>query len=92
MNQFKNSCLLFLWLLLLLSQTSLAQSVKPESWINYVDPLIGTAPATTQSAKLHSEAQSELKGQTFPAVGVPFGMTHWTPRGKMHFAVLLQRP
>ena len=47
--------------------------------IQYVDPLVGTAPATTESAKKHSEASSELKGQTFPAVGRPFGMTQWTP-------------
>jgi predicted alpha-1,2-mannosidase len=29
---------------------------------------------------MHSEAGSELKGQTFPAVGIPHGMTHWTPQ------------
>jgi predicted alpha-1,2-mannosidase len=42
--------------------------------------LVGTAPSTTESARKHSEAGSELKGQTFPAVGVPHGMTHWTPQ------------
>jgi predicted alpha-1,2-mannosidase len=47
--------------------------------IQYVDPLVGTAPATTESARKHSEASSELKGQTFPTVGRPFGMTQWTP-------------
>lgn len=50
-----------------------------QSPIQFVDPLIGTAPATTESAKKHSEAGSELKGQTFPGVGQPFGMTQWTP-------------
>ena len=54
-------------------------SVLGQSLIQYVDPLIGTAPATTESAKRHSEAGSELRGQTFPAVGRPFGMTQWTP-------------
>lgn len=48
--------------------------------IQYVDPLVGTAVSTTESARKHSEAGSELKGQTFPAVGVPHGMTHWTPQ------------
>lgn len=48
--------------------------------IHYVDPLVGTAASTTESARKHSEAGSELKGQTFPAVGVPHGMTHWTPQ------------
>ena len=64
---------LLIWLLLLPS-TIFAQSL-----VQYVDPLIGTAPATTESAKKHSEAGSELKGQTFPGVGRPFGMTQWTP-------------
>jgi predicted alpha-1,2-mannosidase len=47
--------------------------------IQYVDPLIGTAPATTVSALRHSEAGSEQKGQTYPGVGRPFGTTTWTP-------------
>lgn len=63
----------FIWLLILPS-TIFAQSL-----VQYVDPLIGTAPATTESARKHSEAGSELKGQTFPGVGRPFGMTQWTP-------------
>lgn len=46
----------------------------------YVNPLIGTAPSTTETARLHSEAGSELRGQNFPAVGAPFGMTQWTPQ------------
>ncbi|MEL7589140.1 MAG: GH92 family glycosyl hydrolase [Prolixibacteraceae bacterium] len=50
-----------------------------QSPFRYADPLIGTAPADTESALRHSEAGSELKGQTFPAVGRPFGMTQWTP-------------
>jgi predicted alpha-1,2-mannosidase len=45
-----------------------------------VNPLVGTAPATTETARLHSHAGSELRGQTFPAVGVPFGMAQWTPQ------------
>jgi predicted alpha-1,2-mannosidase len=45
-----------------------------------VDPLIGTAASTTPSATRHSTADNEPRGQTFPAVGVPFGMTHLTPQ------------
>jgi predicted alpha-1,2-mannosidase len=45
----------------------------------YVDPMIGTGPARTVSALRHSESGSEDKGQNFPAVGRPFGMTQWTP-------------
>src|SRR5512136_2917848 len=61
-------------ILLFLSLNCLAQ--QP---LRYVNTLIGTAPATTESARIHSEAASEMKGQTFPAVGRPFGMTQWTP-------------
>ncbi len=64
---------LFFWFLLL------PVTIFAQSPIQYVDPLIGTAPATTESARKHSEAGSELKGQTFPNVGRPFGMTQWTP-------------
>lgn len=46
--------------------------------IRYVETRIGTAPSATESARSHSEAGSELKGQTIPAVGVPNGMTQWT--------------
>jgi predicted alpha-1,2-mannosidase len=56
------------------------QTHKRKMPIEYVNPLIGTAPSTTESARLHSEAGSELKGQTYPAIGVPHGMTHWTPQ------------
>ncbi|HJZ40940.1 MAG TPA: GH92 family glycosyl hydrolase [Bacteroidales bacterium] len=50
-----------------------------QSPVQFVNPLVGTAIATTESALKHSEAGSEIKGQTFPAVGRPFGMTQWTP-------------
>ncbi len=48
--------------------------------VNHVDPLVGTGAADTPSARAHSEADNEVRGQTFPAVGLPFGMTHWTPQ------------
>lgn len=51
-----------------------------KSPIDYVEPRIGSAPSTTASAKAHSEAGSELKGQTIPMVGTPHGMTQWTPQ------------
>ncbi|MEO0333407.1 MAG: glycoside hydrolase family 92 protein, partial [Bacteroidota bacterium] len=53
---------------------------SPPTPLSYVNPLIGTAPSTTETAQMHSESGSELRGQTFPAVGVPFGMTQWTPQ------------
>jgi predicted alpha-1,2-mannosidase len=51
--------------------------------VKYVDPLIGTGPSRTVSALKHSESGSEDKGQNFPAVGRPFGMTQWTPETRI---------
>lgn len=73
-KQKSRSFLKFTFLLFISPLFSIGQDL-----IQYVDPLIGTAPATTESAKRHSEAGSELKGQTYPTVGRPFGMTQWTP-------------
>jgi predicted alpha-1,2-mannosidase len=73
----KLACLL---LFVLPATMNLAQSRKELTPVQYVNPLIGTAVSNTESARMHSEAGSELKGQTFPAVGVPHGMTHWTPQ------------
>lgn len=54
------------------------KTVPQENYSDYVEPLAGTAPATTAAAKLHSEAGSEKNGNTIPAVGLPFGMTQFT--------------
>lgn len=56
--------------------TTLNTAAQPP--VQYVNTLIGTAPAATESAKKHGTG-TEDKGQTFPAVGRPFGMTQWTP-------------
>ncbi|MBB3837713.1 putative alpha-1,2-mannosidase [Runella defluvii] len=48
--------------------------------VDYVNPLIGSAPSTTESARRHSEGASELRGQIAPAIGHPHGMTTWTPQ------------
>ncbi len=47
--------------------------------IDYVDPLIGTAPSSTVSAIAHGEG-TELLANTNPAIGVPHGMTHFSPQ------------
>jgi hypothetical protein len=52
--------------------------INSQSPINYVYPLIGTAPTKAASALRHSDPGSEESGQTSPAVGCPFGMTQWT--------------
>jgi predicted alpha-1,2-mannosidase len=51
--------------------------------LQYVNIFTGTAPSSTESTRKHSEAGSEEKGQTFPAVGQPFGMTQWTPETQL---------
>ncbi len=56
----------------------LCGQICAQSPLQYVNPLVGTAPASTESARRHGEG-TEDKGQTFPAVGRPFGMTQWTP-------------
>jgi predicted alpha-1,2-mannosidase len=47
--------------------------------LQYVQPLSGTASATTISAIKHSEAGgTETNANTIPAVTLPFAMTQWT--------------
>lgn len=50
------------------------------AFVQYVQPLSGTAASTTPAAKKHSEASSEQYANTIPAVGLPFAMTQWSPQ------------
>jgi putative alpha-1,2-mannosidase len=63
----------------LLSFSFTVTAIYSQSPVNYADPLIGTAPTRAASALRHSDPGTEETGQTFPAVGHPFGMTQWTP-------------
>ena len=54
---------------------------NPLEYVNYVNPLIGTAPSTTISAMKHGHG-SENNAQVVPSVTTPFGMTNWTPQTK----------
>ncbi|WP_242157810.1 GH92 family glycosyl hydrolase [Aestuariivivens sediminis] len=47
--------------------------------VDYVNPLIGTAPSTTISAIKHG-LHKENNAQVVPFVTLPFGMTNWTPQ------------
>ncbi len=67
--------IIFSGLLFLAVQYLAAQSLLP-----YVQPHAGTASSTTTAALKHSEAGSEKNANTIPAVGLPFGMTQWTPQ------------
>ena len=55
-----------------------ALQIQAQDVYYYVNPLIGTAPASTPGALRNSSTGSEEKGQTVPFVGRPFGMTQWT--------------
>src|SRR4051794_19800034 len=48
----------------------------------YVQPLSGTAAATTPAARKHGEG-TEQNANTIPAVGLPFAMTQWTPQTRL---------
>jgi len=50
-------------------------------YVDYVNPLIGTAPSTTISAMKHGHG-TENNAQVVPFVTTPFGMTNWTPQTK----------
>ena len=52
---------------------------ETKNYIQYVDPLIGTTRADTESVKLRP-GERENNGQTIPAVTAPFGMTQWVPQ------------
>lgn len=47
--------------------------------LRYVQPLSGTAASTTASSQKHGSG-TESYANTIPAVGLPFGMTQWTPQ------------
>jgi predicted alpha-1,2-mannosidase len=79
---FPSATLLFVSVIILFFQCNPANQQKNKvlATIDLVDPLIGTGIATTPSAIKHSVLGSELRGQTYPAVGIPHGMTQWSPQ------------
>lgn len=54
-------------------------SAIAQNLVNYVQPMAGTATATTTSALKHGSVLARY-ANTIPAVTVPFGMTQWTPQ------------
>jgi predicted alpha-1,2-mannosidase len=54
-----------------------ATQLYAQSLVSYVQPLSGTAPATTRAALKHGSG-TELNANTIPSVTVPFAMTQWT--------------
>lgn len=57
---------------------------QTKSLLDYVNPLTGTSNSTTVSALRHSSGSStESLANVIPAVGLPFGMTQWTPQSQV---------
>jgi len=61
----------------LLNFSAYAQDV-----VQYVQPLAGTAASTTAASLKHGGG-TELNANTIPAVGLPFGMTQFTPQTRL---------
>ena len=80
LNRLLKYRLLALIVLLVLMSCSIKQSGS--TYVNLVNPLIGTAPSTTISALQHGEDEKENNAQVVPYVTVPFGMTNWTAQTK----------
>lgn len=60
-------------IVLLAASLALAAPVPSARLVDLVRPIVGTARKDQRIGAVNS-------GQTIPAVGVPFGMTHWTPQ------------
>lgn len=72
------SGLLIIQLFYLLScQTSPKSSEK--DFTQFVNPIIGTAPTTTESGLKHGGG-TENNAMVQPSVTMPFGMTNWSPQ------------
>jgi predicted alpha-1,2-mannosidase len=56
--------------------------VFSQALLPYVQPFSGTAPATTVQALKHGEG-TEKNANTIPSVGLPFGMTQFTPQTRL---------
>ncbi|MET4082750.1 putative alpha-1,2-mannosidase [Pedobacter sp. UYP30] len=57
---------------------------QKQNLVDYVNPLTGTSYSTTISSKKHSSGPTtELLANVIPAVGLPFGMTQWTPQTQL---------
>jgi len=74
MISYKGLRLYFTLLLLAAPAAAFAQDV-----VKYVQPLAGTAVATTASAVKHGSGYAASQANTIPAVTTPFAMTQWTP-------------
>ncbi|MBN9297461.1 MAG: GH92 family glycosyl hydrolase [Filimonas sp.] len=63
----------------LFAVVSINAQAQVNNYLQYVQPMVGTANSTTVAALKHGEGTEQL-ANTIPAVGTPFGMTQWTPQ------------
>lgn len=55
-----------------------------KSLVDHVNPYTGTSNSTTISSLRHSSGSTtESLANVIPAVGLPFGMTQWTPQSRL---------
>ncbi|MDT3401965.1 GH92 family glycosyl hydrolase [Mucilaginibacter terrae] len=62
-----------------LALIAVSADATAQDLVKYVQPMAGTATATTASALKHGSEFANF-ANTIPAVGLPFGMTQWTPQ------------
>jgi predicted alpha-1,2-mannosidase len=72
----------FCYTLIYLSICQLATTAQTKNLLPYVNTLTGTANSTTVTAQKHGAGTEQL-ANTIPAVGIPFGMTQWTPQTRL---------
>lgn len=68
--------------LMLLLVCHLTTTAQTKNLLPYVNTLTGTANSTTVTAQKHGAGTEQL-ANTIPAVGMPFGMTQWTPQTRL---------
>lgn len=55
------------------------EKIPEKDFTQYVNPIIGTAPTTTESGLKHGGG-TENNAMVQPSVTMPFGMTNWSPQ------------
>ena len=65
--------------LLFLAACQTSEKTPEKDFTQYVNPMIGTAPTTTESGLKHGGG-TENNAMVQPSVTVPFAMTNWSPQ------------
>ncbi|MBV5314166.1 MAG: GH92 family glycosyl hydrolase [Prolixibacteraceae bacterium] len=65
--------------LVFLAGCQTSEELSEKDFTQYVNPIIGTAPTTTESGLKHGGG-TENNAMVQPSVTMPFGMTNWSPQ------------